>query len=392
MKLCFITCHYPPMARTYRRYGFARGLHEGGCDVEVVTHGNISHALGAFEDDDGLGTADSEFPVHRPKAIPWHLLGEILFRAGLVACPYRNWYGPAWRRGAKLVHSEADVVMGIYPPMTNLLAAHRVAEATGAKLVLDFRDEYLELTSGIQRRLAENVQSRLLKRADLISVATEVVKERFVQRDRFPAERIHVTENGYWQEADHDEYDTGERMRVVYVGAMSAIQGLGVLCGAVRIVRQARPELAQRLECVLYGPDTFYRQRVLQPLLVPGVAYGGYVDAPDVAGVLRSADVCFASLSSEKYDYAIPGKLYDYIAEARPILGSLPRGSASAMIEENDFGLVANCGSEADLAEKLIQMLSPARRRQIHQRLVAGRGRFAALPKVISLAQRIREL
>ena len=69
MKLCFITCHYPPMARTYRRYGFARGLHEGGCDVEVVTHGNISHALGAFEDDDGLGTADSEFPVHRPKAM-----------------------------------------------------------------------------------------------------------------------------------------------------------------------------------------------------------------------------------------------------------------------------------------------------------------------------------
>ena len=380
------------MARTYRRYGFARGLKEGGCDVEVIAHGNISHALGAFEDDGGMALHEEEFAVHRPKAVPWHVLGEFLYRAGLAACPYRNWYGPAWRAATTVVHSEADVVMGIYPPMTNLMAALRVSEKTGAKLVLDFRDEYVELASGVRRLLAKRIHGRLLQRADLVSVATEAIKERFVFRDRFPADRIHVTENGYWQNAGTSEYEATEKVRIVYVGAMSAIQGLGVLCDAMRVVSETRPELTRQIESVLYGPDNFYRQRVLQQQLVPGVQYGGYVDAADVADVLRAADVCFLSLSSAKYDYAIPGKLYDYIAEARPILASLPRGSAQALIEENGFGLVADCGSSESLAEKLIQILSTERRRQFHQSLVARRGRFAALPKVVALAQRIQAL
>ena len=380
------------MARTYRRYGFARGLKEGGCDVEVVTHGNISHALGAFEDDGGMALHEDEFPVHRPKAIPWHMLGEFLHRGGLVTCPYRNWYGPAWRAATRVIHSEADVVMGIYPPMTNLMAALRVSEKTGARLVLDFRDEYLGLTSGIRRLLAKRIHGRLLHRADLISVATEAIKERFAIEDRFSADRIHVTENGYWQSAGTTEYEATDKVRIVYVGAMSAIQGLGVLCNAMRVVSETRPELAQHIESVLYGPDNFYRQRVLQQQLVPGVQYGGYVDAPDVPDVLRAADVCFVSLSSAKYDYAIPGKLYDYVAEARPILASLPRGSAQALIEDNGFGLVADCGSAESLAEKLIQILSTERRRQFHQSLVARRGQFAALPKVVALAQRIQEL
>ena len=91
MKVCFFSCQYPPLSRTWRRYMFARYLADGGCDVEVVAHGNISQALGSFTDDPDLAREDPGIPVHRVRALPWHLAGEVLYRSGAIPCPYLNW-------------------------------------------------------------------------------------------------------------------------------------------------------------------------------------------------------------------------------------------------------------------------------------------------------------
>ena len=122
------------------------------------------------------------------------------------------------------------------------------------------------------------------------------------------------------------------------------------------------------------------------------VRYGGFLGANQVSSALLKADICFLSLASEDYAYAIPGKLYEYIAHARPVLASLPRGSAWKLIEGEKFGLVAQCGSPEDLARQLEEMSVWSRRRLFHRRLLEERERFAAAPNFLSLASRVLKL
>ncbi len=128
---------------------------------------------------------------------------------------------------------------------------------------------------------------------------------------------------------------------------------------------------------------------MLTPALVPGVSYGGYLSAGEVSGRLHGADVTFLSLSSRDYAYAIPGKLYEYIAHGRPILGALPSGAARELIEAQGFGLVADCGDAGGLARQLERMLDPAVRQGLARNLAAKRSQFAAAPNFLALAQRI---
>lgn len=390
MKVCFISAQYPPLSRTWRRYQFARLLAEGGCDVEVVTHGNISRALGSFVDDPDM-VADSAWLVHRPRAVPWYLTGEVLFRAGLVACPYVNWVGPAARAASRIVGPD-DVVCSVYPPLSNHMAAYRTAMRTGARLVLDFRDEYLGLSHGVRRWQARAWQARLLARADLVSVATEAVADSFVQQG-LSADRVHLTENGYWERPqDLPPYPARTPVRVVYVGALSAAQGPEVLADAVALLRARDPVRAQQIEVEIYGPDNLFCRRVLQPRLGPGISYGGYLPAQRVTEILGAAHVGFLSLSSERYAYAVPGKLYDYIAHERPVLASLPTGSASRLIERDHLGLLAPCGDAAALATQLAALADTDLCRSLHRNVVDAAPRHAAAPHFLSLAARIQSL
>ncbi len=390
MKVCFISAQYPPLSRTYRRYQFARLLAQGGCDLEVVTHGNISKALGTFVDDPDM-VAESAWPVHRPRAMPWYLTGEVLFRAGLVACPYVNWVAAATRAASRIVGPD-DVVCSVYPPLSNHIAAYHTAQRTGARLVLDFRDEYLGLSRGVRRRLARRWQARLLQRADLVSVATATVADSFIGQG-LPTERIHLTENGYWETpAELPPFPTQGPVRILYIGALSAAQSPEILCDALALLRRDAPELAATIEIEIFGPDNPFCRRVLQPRLGPGISYGGYLPASRVTEVLGGAHVGFLSLASAQYAYAVPGKLYDYIAHGRPVLASLPAGAASGVIERDGLGLVAPCGDVATLAGHLGTMADVSLCQRLHRQVVAAAPRHAAAPHFLSLAARILAL
>ena len=395
MKTCFITCHYPPLARTYRRYKFARLLADGGLSVEVVTHGNVSRALGAFVDDADLLGDDADMPVHRLRAMPWYLAGEVLHRAGLIPCPHVNWLPAAARRTAMIAASSRDAIVSVYPPLTDHIAGYMASRRTGAKLVLDYRDDHLGLKSAVQRPLASHWEKRALGQAALVSVATEEIGQSLVAAYGLPAEKLQVTANGYWDEVAtqgplcRDEGD----VHFVYAGAISPAQGLEMLCAATGELRRRHPELRDRVRVSVFGPDNYYMKRTLRERMRDvGVQYGGLLNSGEVPGALRDADVCFLSLASSRFSYAVPGKLYDYIAHARPVLAALPAGAARKLIEGEGFGLVADSASVESLVDKMLRMTDRETRHSFHERLLERRGHYAAAPQFLALAQRIQAL
>jgi len=143
----------------------------------------------------------------------------------------------------------------------------------------------------------------------------------------------------------------------------------------------------------VFGPDNFFiKQTLRQRMLEGGVAYGGLLNAGQVPAALQAADVCFLSLGSTGFSYAVPGKLYEYIAQARPMVAALPVGAASRLIESEGFGVVADFTSVEDLVAKMVFMLDRNRRRAFYNRVVECREHFAAAPQFLSLATRIQAL
>ncbi len=395
MKTCFITCHYPPLARTYRRYKFARLLVDGGLDVEVVTHGNVSRALGAFVDDADLRGDDPDLLVHRVRTFPWHLGGEFLHRAGVVPCPHVNWLSAAASRAGKIAACRDDTIVSVYPPLTDHLAGYVAARRTGARLVLDYRDDHIGLKSALQKPLAAFWEKRALDRAALVSVATEEIGQSLSATYGIPDEKLQVTSNGYWDEVDEsglsfrDQHD----IHFVYAGAISPAQGLELLCAATGELRSRHPELRNRVRVTVFGPDNFYMKQTLSQRMVEGgVEYGGLLSSGQVPAALQQADVCFLSLASDRFSYAVPGKLYEYIAHARPVIAALPDGAASRLIEREGFGLVSRPTSIKDLLENMVMMVDGDRRRAFHDRIIDRRDRYAAAPQFLSLARRIQTL
>ena len=250
MKVCFVSCHYPPLSRTWRRYQFARLLAEGGCQVEVVAHGNVSRALGAFVDDADTLADDPRIPVHRPRALPWHLAGELLHRGGAIPCPNLNWLRPAARAAAAVARGQGSAIVGVYPPLTNHMAARLAAQKSGARLVLDYRDEFLGLATGLRRPWAERIEPWLIKGADLISVATESVAGNLLERYDLSPDKIHVTHNGYWEEGGA-VFPGRDKVQVVYAGALSGAQGVEVIAQALALLWEKRPDVAGQVEVKL---------------------------------------------------------------------------------------------------------------------------------------------
>ena len=374
---------------------FARLLADGGLDVEVVTHGNVSRALGAFVDDADLLGDDADLPVHRVRATPWHLAGEILHRAGLVPCPHVNWLSAAARRAGTIAPSAGDAIVSVYPPLTDHMAACRAARRTGARLVLDYRDDHLGLKSPLQKPLASRWERRALGQAALVSVATEEIGHSLAATYGVPADKLTVTANGYWDEvaAEDLSFREADDIHFVYAGAISPAQGLELLCAATGELRRRHPAVGKRVRVTVFGPENFYMKRTLgERMRAGGVEYGGLLNAGQIPGALRRADVCFLSLASSRFSYAVPGKLYEYIAHARPVLAALPEGAARALIERERFGVVADATSVADLVEKMLVMTDRDTRRGFHHSLLEGRGRYAAAPQFHELARRIQAL
>ncbi|MBI5596220.1 MAG: glycosyltransferase family 4 protein [Elusimicrobia bacterium] len=144
-------------------------------------------------------------------------------------------------------------------------------------------------------------------------------------------------------------------MRVVYVGTLAPWQGLGVLLEAFSRLRGRVPA-----ELHVIGPRKGAWHRELSVLarrlrVRPLLKVSGAMARPDLAAVLRTAQVCTAPLPSDERNSGqgcCPLKVLEYMAAGRPILAtSAP--PLREILTHMETAYLAKPGSPAALAEGL---------------------------------------
>ncbi len=254
-----------------------------------------------------------------------------------------------------------DVVVGTSPQFFCGLAGAAVALLKRRPFVAEIRDlwpdsivQLGQLESGPLLRLLEGLESLLYKSAEGIVVVTEAFKSHIRERG-IPEERIELVYNGIdtarfrplpRDDARLEAHGLAGRFTVAYVGT------LGLAHGLVGVI-----EAAERLPDVSFvfigdGADRARLEGEVAERGLSNVSFLGLVPRDEVPGWLASIDVLLVMLRDlPVFETVIPSKMFEYLAQERPLLMSAPRrAECRRLIDEAGAGLTIDADDSAQLA------------------------------------------
>jgi glycosyltransferase involved in cell wall biosynthesis len=363
-RILVVSYPYPPMPSVggNRWLAMSKYLRRAGHDVEVLT----TAAFGSLPN-------DAEQHVHRT----FDLVGARWLR-GLLRRP------PLPLPGAAAVDDTPPpaVVTGLVVPdhcavtwvpfavaaVRRLLAArsfdcivttsayestHLIPLALGSRRpawIADFRDGWTfhpwkpSFPTRAQHRLAVSLERRVVTTAERTICVELPVAEDF--RVRLGVDAAHVP-NGWDPDlaAESDvvsppELD-GDRVLLVHTGKLSGGWGRdpAPLLEALARLQAESPTTAQRLQLVLAGRLDRHERELIESFALGGlVRHIGHLGRPQALALQRRADV-LVLITAPSLVWELPGKLFEYIGAARPVLALAAGNEAERVVRETNTGV-----------------------------------------------------
>jgi glycosyltransferase involved in cell wall biosynthesis len=269
-----------------------------------------------------------------------------------------------------------DVLIATGYPWSSLVIAPFIKRVLGLPLLVDMRDPWSQ-HPGIRVAdwLHDRLERRALEGADIICVISEGMRDMYASLYPDLAERIRVVYNGIdfsvtpAQEprpAPPEGASSKGRLRILYAGSLldklnprPYQRTLGPFLETLALLKQRYPELAARCDVEVLS-NAVPRTRALAERL--GVSdlirfSEGRVPFEQVQRAQQDADVLvLVSTSEPVYDRMVmTGKIFEYIASARPILALCTRESdVGRNIERFALGRVAATADDAVTALKAL--------------------------------------
>jgi len=261
--------------------------------------------------------------------------------AMLIPDSYLGWY-PFARRAALAVAREdkVDAVYSTSPPETSHLVGRAVHRETRLPWVADFRDPWMNLhllppPSSLHARLHRRLESTVCNEASAVVVTTRWHEEQLGAG--YPRARVHRVSNGYDGEeiARAGGSVPGHPFRIVHAGMLTQTRSAGPFLEALAAFLATRPDARADVRADFYGPREDANEIAARRLgLSDCVAFHDTVAHAQALALEGTAHVLLLiKHDNPRYDGLVPGKLYEYIGLARPVLAIAPRGEARELVE-----------------------------------------------------------
>lgn len=271
------------------------------------------------------------------------------------------WIRPSVRFLKKyLKEHPVDVIISTGPPQSMHLIARKVSLATGIPWVADFRDPWTKIFYFKHLRLgkwAERkhhiLEQQVLDGATAVVAVSPLVQQDFAAMTSTP---VHLVTNGYDESDYTEDIVTDGNFNVVHTGLLTAEGNPVELWKALGEKCANDTDFASKFRLVLAGRTD---KKVLEDISKAGLdnflTDYGYIDHNKAVQLQRSASLLILPIREEPETKAIlPGKLFEYLAARRPILGvGTSEGAMATVLQETNAGKIFNWGDSEDISKHI---------------------------------------
>jgi hypothetical protein len=355
-KVLFLAYLFPPIANsgTQRPWKFSKYLANYGWEPTVITAANFD---GHHTDPALLADLPDNVRVVRVPMLNEQIADRIASVTGgrgigrkigdAISWRMRSrwqkpdlfalWKPTVMREALKIFNERGfDAIYATGFPWSSLVIGCELSKATGRPLVADFRDlwagEPVFKTGATTHEEDLAMERSVVEHAAAVVTASASIGRQLaashptVEDDKFVA--IH---NGF-DAADfaHEQAPPRiKRFRVVFTGVWKEGYNPAPLYDSIDWIRRARPALLDDVEVIAAG---FKPGEAKRRGLTAYIDERGVVSHDEALSLMRSADILFLSHSEADRQWAVPGKVYEYLASGAPVLGLMPPDKETAQI------------------------------------------------------------
>ena len=274
------------------------------------------------------------------------------------------WINPSVRFLKKYLEEHpVDLIVSTGPPQSMHMIGRKLAAETGLPWIADFRDpwtkifyfKHLSMTSWT-RKWHKKMEKKVLDEATAVVAVSPLVQEEFQAMTQTPVELI---TNGF-DECDFPDGKCaeaagghGKEFSITHTGLFAADGNPTTLWEVLSEKCSADSEFRRLLRIKLVGKTD---EQIIRSISDAGLSDNltdmGY--QPHCAAIQeqRTASLLILPLRKEpEYKAVLPGKLFEYLASWRPVLGiGQPDGAMSIILNTTKTGLVLDWEDKRSIA------------------------------------------
>lgn len=359
--LLIVSHYYPPdkTGGSSRIYELSRNLKELGINVQVLTphavfpFGSLERVWDRVTEKEEKGVKVLEIWTWQPTTSDPDFLSRI---ANYLIFPFHSLYYVLKYR------NEYDIVMTTAPPVFGHIPGFLAKKILSKKWILDVRDLWIDASislgflkeGSIIHRVTESFEKACLKLADMISVTTKGTKRKLLKKyELTQSEKFFLLPNG----VDIDFFkpqNLKKKNRIIYTGNVGHAQDL---VNPVLAMKELKKKFDVELLIVGGGDIKDKLKNIVEKnSLGKAVKFMDSVPRKRIPKLISESLIGLAPLKKlDSLDYAVPSKIFEYMACEIPVLVS-GKGEVRSLIEHSKAGLIAENSPES-FAEKMSELL-----------------------------------
>lgn len=257
-----------------------------------------------------------------------------------------------------LKNHPVDAIVSTGPPQSMHLIGLELSKATGLPWLADFRDpwtkifyfKHLELTPRSEAK-HQALEKKVVDGATRVIAVSPMVKKDFEAITSTPVELI---TNGFDEEDFREHFEADEYFNVTHTGLFASDGDPEILWKVLAGKCQKDKEFRKLLRIRLVGKTD---QEIVNSIEAAGLGSNlvnlGYQSHEVAVREQRNASVLILPLRKEpEYEAVLPGKLFEYLASRRPILGiGQTDGAMARVVRNTGSGIVYNWDDEEKICQ-----------------------------------------
>jgi glycosyltransferase involved in cell wall biosynthesis len=303
--------------------------------------------------------------AQRPARTPGVLYRHVL---ALLQTPdrYWGWYWPALRAADQLLREEKiDVMFSSGPPWISHLVARRIKQKYRLSWFADFRDPWVLFprephSPAWQQRLAERLEQRCVREADLLICNTDRLRQAFERRYGGPEQlKFRTLTNGFI-DLDRPAITKSKRRVFLHLGSIYGGRRIDTFLQAIAMLTKSGRLDPKSFQLVFQG-DLSPGFVASSDLSVAHLVETGCLEFRPRVSWEKAQDVLWSSdlllLFQGDHQLQVPAKFYECLQTGIPMFAVAQEGALTDLLSSTHSGLWASPDDAANIAERFLEVL-----------------------------------